>query len=124
MKGGLIFTAISNALSNSDIQVFGDISTDFVFVKDVVNANLAALENPMEGFEIFNIGSGQETTLYDICSKIIELAKSSSKIGFHPENKSKFSLDISKAKKILIYNPISLEQGLIESIYYIKNSKK
>ena len=125
MMKGFIFQAIRKALSNEPLEVFGDVSTDFVFIDDVVKANIATFEKTIPEFEIFNIGSGQEITLYWICSKIIELTHSSSQLKFHANNtKSKFSLDISKAKTILGYEPVRLEQGLIECIHYIKNSTK
>ena len=123
MKGGIIATAIINALSNATIQISGDISTDFVFIEDIVKANTASFEKLTDGFQIFNIGSGQEITLYDLCSKIIAITKSLSKIHIFEEKKSRFSLDISKARKLLSYEPTQIEQGLIECVNHFKKSQ-
>lgn len=123
MKGGIVSTAITNAMSNSPIQISGDISTDFVFVKDVAESNIISFEKLSEGFHLFNIGSGQEITLYEICSKIVEIASSSSKIYVNKEKKSRFSLNVSKAKKILSYQPTTIEQGLKECVNHFKKSK-
>lgn len=124
MAKGLIFQAIKKALSNEPIEVLGDISTDFVHVNDVIKANLFSIEKNFSKMEIFNIGSGEEKSLHWICSTIIEICNSSSKIIFHQDPKSKFSLDISKAGNMLDYKPTKTKEGLIECINYIKNSIK
>ena len=122
MGKGLIFQAIKKALSNEPIEVLGDISTDFVLVDDVIKANLSSIEKKFPKMEVFNIGSGEEKSLHWICSTIVEMCNSTSKIIFHQEPKSKFSLDISKAGKMLDYTPTKTKEGLIECINYIKNS--
>ena len=122
MGKGLIFQAIKKAISDEPIEVLGDISTDFVFVDDVLHANISSMEKKFLKMESFNIGSGEEKSLYWICSTIVDLCHSSSKIIFHQEPKSKFSLNISKAGKMLDYNPTKTKEGLIECINYIKNS--
>jgi len=124
MVKGLIFQTVKKALANEPVEVFGDVSTDFVYIDDVINANIASIEKEFPDLEVFNIGSGEETTLHSICSTLIELCHSSSKIIFQPEPKSKFSLDISKAKKMLEYQPTKVKEGLIECVDYIKNSIK
>lgn len=120
LKKGIVFKAIENALKNEPITVSGDISSDFVFIDDVVNANIHALEQNLS-FEIFNIGSGEEISLKSLCQKIIELTNSTSRLDYHDSPKSKFSLDISKAKKILMYHPTITAKGLKECINAQKN---
>lgn len=119
LNKGLIFIATKNALSNLPITVNGDISTDFVFIEDVINMMFESCKNNSQ-FEIFNLGGGEETTLHKVCSEIINLTKSNSKINFNPQPSSKFSLDISKAKKNLNYTPKQLKQGLIKEIEYVR----
>ena len=127
---GIIYQAISKSLKNLPIEVRGDISTDFVHVDDVVQATIAAAQSLVKNNgsasekQIFNIGSGNETTLYDLSSTIVRLTGSSSKINYSKDPKGRFSLDISKARKVLHYQPMSLEEGLIKSIQYSRNSLK
>ena len=122
MKKGLVFLATKRALGNEPIVVLGDVSTDFVFIDDVINANLASLEK-INRYEIYNIGSGEEMTLFDLCSKIVELCDSSSQLNFHTKPKSRFSLDISKAQRELDYQSTSMDKGLKKYVEYIKHKR-
>lgn len=100
--------------------IFGDGSTsmDFVHVKDVAAANIAALEAEVSD-EVFNIGYQRETSLKELLHLLLQ-ANNSRLIPEHrPDNTinpvSKRIADISKAKKLLNFSPtISLEDGLKE----------
>ena len=118
LQKGFIYQVIKNALLNNPIQINGDVSTDFVHINDVVESNILALKS--NGFEIYNIGSGEEKTLLDIANQVIKITKSSSKIKFNDKEKSKFVLDVTKAEKKLGYSPTSIEQMLRDVIQYIK----
>ena len=120
LNSGPVYNATRKALSNEDLDASDDASTDFVFIDDVVKANIAAFEKKTQ-FEVYNIGSGQEMTLYKLCSKIIELCHSSSELRFRVKPKSRFSLEISKAMRDICYKPITLENGLIQYIEYVKH---
>ncbi|MFH1713990.1 MAG: NAD-dependent dehydratase, partial [Candidatus Nealsonbacteria bacterium] len=66
---------------------------------------------------IYNISSGQETSIRDLAKKIIKLTGSKSKIII-AKNKIarpfRFFLNIKKARKILGYSPLLLNEGLSE----------
>jgi nucleoside-diphosphate-sugar epimerase len=119
LKEGVVYEVIHKALSNLLIEVNGDISTDFLFINDVVKPNLASFEK-VSKFQIYNIGSGQDSTLYYLCSKIVELTKSKSQIKYSKEPTARLPLDISKAKRDLDYEPTNLEDGLLTYIDYIR----
>jgi UDP-glucose 4-epimerase len=125
LNTGPIFNATRKVMAHESIQASDNASTDFVFVNDVVKANVAAFQK-INRFEIYNIGSGEEITLYGICSKIVKLSHSSSQVELSakPRPKSRFALDISKAKKDLCYDPISVERGLIKCIEYLSYMPK
>ena len=114
------------ALNDKPIMIYGDgrQTRDFVYVKDVVNANLSISK---KGEGIYNIGSGGKVTINELADKIIELTKSKSEIIHKKQRKGdiKHSLaDISKAKKEIGYEPkYNLEQGLNETIRWFKNFK-
>ncbi|MBI4715647.1 MAG: SDR family NAD(P)-dependent oxidoreductase, partial [Nitrospirae bacterium] len=65
-----IFTA--RVLSGRPIPIYedGKPERDFVHVRDVVAANLLALENPQAGNGAFNVGTGEVLTVKDLALRI------------------------------------------------------
>jgi nucleoside-diphosphate-sugar epimerase len=119
LRSGPVFNATKKALSDEYITASDDASTDFVYIDDVAKAMIAA-SHKVNQFEIYNIGSGEEITLYALCLKICKLCHSSSQLVSRIKLGSRFSLDISKAKKALQYKPTRLDAGLIKYIDYVK----
>ncbi len=115
---GVITILIKKALVGEDLVIFGDGSQtrDFVFVDDVVRANIMAMEKKFETNEIFNIAGGKSVTILELVEKIIELTRSSSKISFQSARAGDIlhsRADINRAKEILGWEPkVSLEEGL------------
>lgn len=126
---GVITLFIKLALQNKDIVIYGDGNQvrDFVFVDDVVSANVKAMEYVGDKFEIFNIASGTETTIKKLAETIITLTNSSSKIKYGParEGDIVYSLaDVSKAKNILGWSAQTpLEQGLMKVVDFYRQNK-
>jgi UDP-glucose 4-epimerase len=112
-------------------KIFGDGSTsmDFVHVEDVAEANIKALTSDVTN-ESFNVGCQRETSLKELLVLILEANESELTPEFHPDNTinpvSKRIADISKAKKMLDFEPkIDLEVGLKElSKWYFELKEK
>jgi UDP-glucose 4-epimerase len=112
--------------------IFGDgkQSRDFVFVGDVVRANLLAAEAPADQVagRVFNIGSGHKVTLLDLTSHLGKLLGVSGKPKFdkeRPGDVRESLADISLAKKHLGFDAkISFEEGLRLSIDYYRSLVK
>lgn len=102
----------------------GKQTRDYVFVKDVARANLAALEKNYCG-EI-NIGTSRETSVNTLAEMIKKesgyvggIAHGGAKLG----EQKRSCLAIAKAKKILGWEPqYNLGQGLKETIEYFRNN--
>tara|TARA_Y100000310_G_scaffold246164_2_gene251299 strand:- start:4333 stop:5229 length:897 start_codon:yes stop_codon:yes gene_type:complete len=114
-KERVINKFIHCALTNQPLSVDGDgrHSSDFVHVGDVVLGAYLAWQKRASG--VFNIGSGQETTLKALANLIISLTGSKSKIELTRGTTDRpftFYLDITKAYTTLGYSPTSLEEGL------------
>jgi UDP-glucose 4-epimerase len=64
-------------------QIFGDgsQSMDFVFIEDVARANLLALESDVTD-EVFNVGTGVQTSLVQLCEMLLRLTGSSLKPAY------------------------------------------
>ncbi|MBO9682443.1 MAG: SDR family oxidoreductase [Flavisolibacter sp.] len=96
----------------------GEHSRDFTYVANAVHANECALftGNAEAVNEVYNVAIGERTSLNQLFEMIKEVAGSDLAPKYGPERKGdvKHSLaDISKAKKLLAYNPsVSIKQGL------------
>ena len=73
---------IKKALANEPITIYGDggQTRDFVYVRDVAEANVFAATNAVTGE--FNVGYGVSTTVEAIARKIIALCGSTSELRF------------------------------------------
>jgi UDP-glucuronate 4-epimerase len=100
------------------IDQFGDGTTrrDYTYVEDIIQGTMAALEYNGAFFEIFNLGESQTVQLKDLIAAIEDALGRKAKINRLPEQPGDVPLtcaDISKAKKLLGYNPTTpLEKGL------------
>lgn len=123
---GVITTFITRALNKEDLIIYGDgnQTRDFIFIDDIVDANIAAMNYRGKNFEIFNIGSGEKISIMELASNIIRLTGSTSRIKFCSSRSGDIHhsvADISKAREILQWKPkISFEEGLIKTISYYK----
>lgn len=115
---GFVTKSIKNALANKDIIINRDITTDFVFIDDVIYATLKSLS--LKGFNVFNIGSGEEKRLSDIANLIVRELNSSSNIEIINKEGSRFYYDISKARRELCYMPLDIKNGIKKCIMYYR----
>jgi UDP-glucose 4-epimerase len=108
--------------ANQRPVIFGDgeQTMDFVFVTDVARANLLAAQSDITD-EVFNIGTGAETTLNDLCEKLLRITGSSLKPEYREARKiGNIQMNraaIRKAKTMLGFTAeVSLDDGLRQLI--------
>jgi UDP-glucose 4-epimerase len=117
---------IDRALKNKPIFIYGDgtQTRDFIFVKDVVKANILAATSK-EVFGIFNVANGNAITINEIVNLIIKITNSKSAVIYHDKRPGdiKDSLaSISDTKEKLKFNPqINLKEGLAKTIKYFES---
>lgn len=90
----------------------GEQTRDFVHVRDVVKANIAAaLTREFTGGDVVNIGSGKEISINDLAKMIGgETAKLPKRLEIE-----RSLADISKAERVLGWKPtVTLEDGIAE----------
>ena len=95
-------------------------SRDFINIRDVVRANLLALEKKEADYEMFNVGTGKPTTILDIARLLIRLYGKE----LEPKIVNKYRTgdirhcyaDISKIRKLGFEPEIDLEQGMRELV--------
>ncbi|MCQ8894415.1 MAG: GDP-mannose 4,6-dehydratase [Methanolinea sp.] len=100
--------------------IYGDgtQTRDFVYVRDVVSANIRAMECSAEG--IFNIGSGRETSVNELAQILMGLFHYQGKPEFEAERPGEVKrsvADISRARSLLGWEPAyTLEKGLLDTL--------
>ncbi len=123
---------VKAALTGKSPTINGDgsITRDYTYVKNVVKANINALdpERKWDGHQVFNIACGRTTTLNELWSLVCELTGSKVKPVYGEGRKGDIlsSLaDVSKAELALDYKDLKqLREGLLETIpWYLKNIK-
>ena len=101
----------------------GEQTRDYVYIADVVNANVAALDRADN--EIINIGTGVETNVVEIFQHLNELthAHMPQKNGpGMPGEQRRSVLDISKAKNVLGWQPqVGFRDGLAKTVDFFKD---
>lgn len=117
---------IDKAIQNEDITIYGDgeQTRDFIFVKDIVKANVTAARSEMSG--VFNVACGGRITINELAEKIIKLTGSTSRIKYAPERAGdvKHSLaDIGRLQASGIRPDFDLEQGLKSTIEFFSGEK-
>ncbi len=113
------------------IDQFGDGATrrDYTYVDDVIQGTLAALQYEGPLFDIFNLGESETVRLKDLIVAIENALGKKAKINQLPEQPGDMPLtyaDISKARKLLGYNPTTpLQDGLPRFIeWFLRTQKK
>jgi len=117
-----IFMAKVSAKKTPVIYSDGNQYRDFIFVKDVVKANLLAANGSEAKGKIFNIGTGRYISINELWEKICQLAGYSLKPKYkhaRPGDIRESVANIDYAKKYLGFEPeYSFEKGLKETFEY------
>lgn len=95
----------------------GNKTRDYVYIDDVTEANLMALDVPDDCPEpLFNIGTGIETTLNTLYKKIADLLGKKAAPIYYPDRpgeQMRYCLDYSRAQDYMGWQPrIELDEGL------------
>jgi len=111
---GVITIFIQRLLRGEPPVIFGDGEQcrDFVYVGDVVEATFCAMLSDVHG-EVFNIGSGTSTSVNQIASLLCSRLRPDIVPRYAPEHPGELRnsiADISKARRLLGYEP----QGRLE----------
>jgi UDP-glucose 4-epimerase len=123
-EAGVVAIFISQLLAGKPPIINGDgkQTRDYVFVGNVVQANVAALETSHVGG--INIGTGRETDVVTLCGMLQQRAGSKVEPLHGPAKtgeQMRSCLDIALAGRVLDWRPeIGLEEGLMQTIAYYR----
>jgi len=114
-EAGVIAIFFEKMFSGENPAIFGGSQTrDYVYVKDVVNANLLALNDDKS--EIYNVGTGKETNIIEIFNKINNFFGNKFEAVYKEKKKGeqeKSCLSFEKINKSLGWKPeFDLDNGL------------
>lgn len=124
LDGRVVSNLVSQALSNSDITVYGDGSQtrSFCYVDDLIEGLTALMEHEGPQPGPINLGNPVELTVCELVEVILKLTKSRSRVVYKPlpaDDPRRRRPDISKADAHLGWRPrTSLEQGLSRTILW------
>ena len=117
-------------LEGKPIQMFGDGTTrrDYTFIDDVIEGVRAAIDYTASDFEIFNLGESQTVELKRLIELLEEnlcrtaiVQRKPMQAGDVPQTFA----DISKARKLLNYNPqTKIEEGIKRFADWIKSNNR
>jgi len=128
-ESGVVTIFIERILKGTCPIVFGDgdQTRDFIYVSDVIQANILAAESEKAQGEVFNIGSGHETSVNTLAKHILKIAgKEYVTPEYAPCRAADFTrcvVNITKARKVIRFNPkMPLEKGLRKTIEWWERS--
>lgn len=101
---------IEHITANQPIEMYGDGNTmrDYTYIDDIVNGICAAITYNKTPYEIINLGGGSPITLRQMIQTIEEILGEKAiihQLPMQPGDVNKTVADISKAKKLLNYQP-------------------
>jgi len=124
-EAGVVAIFLKKLLTSQQPIIFGTgrQTRDYVYVDDVVTANLMAMTKKVSGS--FNIGTGLETSVNQLYKKIVQAAGIDKKAKHGPAQSGeqmRSSLDYSKARRVMGWRPEhGLDDGLQKTYEWFKN---
>lgn len=114
---------INKALQNEPITIYGDglQTRDFVYVKDVVKANILA---STKGSGTYNVALGHSTSILELAENIVKITNSKSEIQFLDERAGDIKHSQANPTKFneLGFKPdFTIQEALEETILFYQN---
>jgi len=117
-----IFTGKMLAGEQPIINGNGRQTRDFVFVDDVVEANLAVMGKEVQG--VYNVGTAEETSINDLFRLLVELTNANCKELHGPAKKGEQArsvVDIARLRQELGWEPkVPLREGLARTVEFFR----
>lgn len=123
-EAGVVAIFIQKMLNNEQAVINGNgrQTRDFVFVEDVVEANLAVMGQDTQG--TYNVGTGVETSINDLFRILIQHTGSTCKEVHGPAKKGEQArsvIDSTKLRHELSWDPkADLSDGLKKTVEYFR----
>jgi UDP-glucuronate decarboxylase len=128
--GRVVSNFIVQGLQGKNITVYGNgnHTRSFCYCDDLIDGLIKMMNSADDFFGPVNIGNPDEFTILQLARIIIDLTGGRSKIDFQPlpaDDPTQRKPDITLAQKKLGWQPnIALEQGLVTTIQYFRDTLK
>jgi len=126
-EAGVVAIFCRGLLDGKTLTVYGDggQTRDYVYVGDVVRANLLATTAPLEGkVPIMNVGTGVETSVTDLVRLLGEAAGSPLRVEHAPPRSGeqrRSALDAALAARVLGWRPMTdVRAGLEQTLAWFR----
>jgi len=126
-EAGVVAIFCGKVLNKEAVTIYGTgrQERDYVFVKDVAQANLQALTTGHN--DIINIGTGQATSVNDLHKRLTALSRNDQPARYADARAGELErnvLNIQRAETALKWKPqMDLDRGLQLTLEYFKNEK-
>ena len=127
---GVLSVFSAALLEGTQLTVYGDgeQSRDFVYVGDVVQANLLAAESKQAPGHVFNVGTGNRYTLNQTLAILEKITGRSGSAKDAPAREGDIrhsQADIALAREVLEYNPrFGFEEGLSRTWEWFSSNQR
>ena len=124
---GILSIFSTRLLNGNDLDIYedGDESRDFIFIDDVIDATILALENKEASHQIFNVGSGVATTVLQVANTLKRLY--ASEVNIKVSGKYRLGdirhnyADLSKIKNVLGFSPkYDFQKGISKFVDWVE----
>jgi UDP-glucose 4-epimerase len=129
---GVVPIMLNKIDANESPVINGDGSQayDFIYVEDVARSNVDALLSD-QNFGFYNVGTGVQTTIRELCDTILRLTGSDLKVTYKPYSaddaralvKNRIGSAVKAKKEIGFSHTYDLETGLLRLISWRKTGK-
>jgi UDP-glucose 4-epimerase len=127
-EAGVVAIFCGRILEGKPVTIFGDgnQTRDYIYVRDVVRANLAALESRATGIAL-NVGTGVETSVNDLwraLAKVAEVATAPQYAPARPGEQLRSVIAPGRAAQVLGWKPeTGLADGFAQTLDYFERSR-
>jgi UDP-glucose 4-epimerase len=125
-EAGVVAIFFGRIANGQELHIYGDgrQTRDYVFVRDVVTATLAAGAAPAG---VYNIGTGTETSVLELADGCKRASRVDAEVVFDPPRLGELArsvLDPSRAEVVLGYRPAtSLDDGLEATWNFVREAE-
>jgi UDP-glucose 4-epimerase len=128
---GVVSKFFETAMNNEALRIHGDgeQTRDFTYVDDAVEATLLAAFSPKAEGQVYNVGTGRETTISQLARVIITLTGAAVEPVYVDrrdiDNIRRRVVNIEKIRRELRWAPsVTVEQGLRRTYLWLKGARQ